>query len=337
MVIAICFYTSLIVTINIVANAETNLFPPGFDISSLSAADISDRVYGSKLVLVVEQSQCVTIWCCKACILIMYNRLTIGRVENIAIKCLMVYVGLTFVVMEILYLGVWCQPFHNYWAVPTPNVQCNTAIHHLITNAVFNLSSDTILLAIALPMFIRSRMPLKKKMALVAVFGLGFFVILCAILNKYYSFTQPFGSMWTYWYTRESSTSMLVTNLPFIYTLLRRVFHLDSLDGASRTGSETPRRWLRAGRKASTPAALGPEKERSDSNSSSSQRIRHDPDLHFLTSPAWLEECEDSPIEQLAPIAFGGPTARTGSTAKDMSFEEMMLSGPVESPQLPSR
>lgn len=87
----------------------------------------------------------------------------------------------------------------NIRAVPTPNEQCNAATNHLITNAVFNLSSDVILLAIALPMFIRSRLPKQKKIALVCVFGLGIFVILCSILNKYYSFTQPFGNMWTFW------------------------------------------------------------------------------------------------------------------------------------------
>lgn len=91
-------------------------------------------------------------------------------------------------------------------AVPTPNKQCNTAMNHLITNAVFNLSSDTILLIIALPMFIRSRLPARKKIALVCVFGLGVFVILCAILNKYYSFTDPFGSEWTFWVCNLSSS-----------------------------------------------------------------------------------------------------------------------------------
>lgn len=127
--------------------------------------------------------------------------------------------------------------------MPTPNVQCNTALNHLIVNATFNLSSDAILLIIALPMFIRTQMPVRKKAALCIVFGLGIFVMISAILNKYYSFTNPFGSQWTFWYARESSTSMLVANLPFVYTLFRRVFKLRSLDstGAYGTRSKTGR------------------------------------------------------------------------------------------------
>lgn len=58
---ALCTYTTLIVTINIVANADTNLLPPGFNLNSLTPQDKSDREFGSKLVLVVEQCQILTV------------------------------------------------------------------------------------------------------------------------------------------------------------------------------------------------------------------------------------------------------------------------------------
>lgn len=184
--------------------------------------------------------------------------------------------------------------------MPTPNIQCSAAIDHLITNAVFNISSDVILLAIALPMFIRSRIPTRKKIALVGVFGLGVFVILCAILNKYYSFTQPFGSQWTFWYTRESSTSLLVANLPFLYTLLRRVFHTRFLDGTTN-------------RNASTTMARGPgtATQRTQQGlkqtpsfgqggySPAADGARDDLDIvDFLTTPTWYGEEENCPAEK---------------------------------------
>jgi hypothetical protein len=37
--------------------------------------------------------------------------------------------------------------------------QCSAAIHHLITNAVFNISSDLMMLSIPLPLLIRSQLP----------------------------------------------------------------------------------------------------------------------------------------------------------------------------------
>lgn len=155
MVIVICFYTTLIATINIVRNTSSNLLPPGYPISRLTPQEISKREYGSKLILVVEQCQCVTIWGTKICLILLYWRITSVHRENILIKILFGYVIVSFVIMDILYFGVWCQPFHDYWAVPTPNRQCDAATNHLITNAVFNLTSDVAMLAIGLPMFLR--------------------------------------------------------------------------------------------------------------------------------------------------------------------------------------
>ena len=143
-------------------------------------------------------------------------------------KLLAAYTALGFVTIEILYFGVWCRPFSNYWALPTPNLQCSEATNHLITNAVFNISSDGAMLAIAAYLFVGSKLEWKRKVILSGVFGLGAFVMLSAVLNKYYSFTHLTGTEWTYWYVRESSTAIVVANLPFLWTLLRRLFNLES-------------------------------------------------------------------------------------------------------------
>lgn len=177
-------------------------------------------------------------------------------------------------------------------AVPTPNEQCNAATNHLITNAVFNLSSDTILLSIALPMFIRSKLPPRKKIALVLVFGLGIFVILAAILNKYYSFTEPFGNMWTYWYVRESSTALLVANLPYMWTLLRRVLPFKAMESTVSNGySDMPLSRMRKEMTGPFSQGLDPESGRKLSYPSTTNTPwKEDPDLHFLTTPSSLAD-----------------------------------------------
>jgi hypothetical protein len=115
MMVILCFYTVVVVTINVVEHTSSNLLPPGYDIAHMTDADIAERTLGSKLILVVENCQMITIWGAKLCLLIMYLRLTTLRRENIAVKVLLAYVVLTYVTMEILYLGVWCRPFSNYW------------------------------------------------------------------------------------------------------------------------------------------------------------------------------------------------------------------------------
>jgi hypothetical protein len=150
------------------------------------------------------------------------------------------YVGITFLVMEVLYLFVWCTPFRQYWQViPLPSIQCSAAINHLITNAVFNITSDIAMLAIAFSLFLGNQLPLSRKLALCAIFGLGLFTILCAILNKYYSFTHPFGSEWTYWYVRESSTALIVANMPFTWGILRRLCGVRAFNPTTGTADNT--------------------------------------------------------------------------------------------------
>lgn len=73
--VALCFYTAFIVTINLVARSDSNLLPPGFDVSSLTESDRQDRIYGSKLILLLENCQNATIWLTKVAILVLYLRL----------------------------------------------------------------------------------------------------------------------------------------------------------------------------------------------------------------------------------------------------------------------
>lgn len=218
--------TVLIAVMHEVVQTSSNLIEPGEDITKFTHEEIETRIYGSKLVLVVEQMQILTIWLIKACLLIMYGRMTSVLPQRKIVFATAIYVGVTFVIMEILYLGVWCRPFSQYYAVPPNNKQCSAATNHLITNAVFNISSDIIILSIPLPLLFKVRLPLKNKAILVGVFLIGAFTIVAAALNKFYSFTNPFGTEWTIWYLRESYTALLCANLPLIYPLIQRIFKL---------------------------------------------------------------------------------------------------------------
>ncbi|CAG8951825.1 hypothetical protein HYFRA_00005629 [Hymenoscyphus fraxineus] len=227
MVVTFLFYTQLIVVMRCVAHLDSNLILPE-DIPLLTPESTKSRIRGSKLVLVVEQSMIATIWGCKISLLLMYNKMTMGLKQQLAVKIVAGYVLVSFVIMEILYFGVWCRPFKQYWQVPPDNEQCSTAINHLITNAVFNITTDLMMLCIPMPILISSQLPRSKKIILCGLFGMGGFVIFSACLNKYWSFTQPFSPTWTYWYIREASTAILVANIPLCWTLIRRMFKLPS-------------------------------------------------------------------------------------------------------------
>lgn len=221
-----CLYTILIAFLNLDATGETNLINPN-DIPKLTQADIERRTWGSKVMTVVEQCMCAVQWGTKACLLILYWRLT-GRFKRNVVVAVAAYVAISYFVMETLWFFYWCRPFHDYWETPTNNTQCTTALHHLIVNISFNLSSDLLIMSIPLPLLFRTRMDLKRKIFVIFPFLMGLFTIVCAILSKHLSFTQPFSAKWVYWYCREASTAMIVTNIPYSWALIQRAFRLKS-------------------------------------------------------------------------------------------------------------
>lgn len=52
--------------------------------------------------------------------------------------------------------------------------------------------------------------------------------IISATLNRYYCFAHPDSILWIFWYVREASTAVIVTNVPHCYALLRKLFNLEA-------------------------------------------------------------------------------------------------------------
>jgi hypothetical protein len=82
---------------------SSNLIEPGVDISTFSSEEIKRRIQGSKLVLVVEQMQIATIWLIKACLLIMYKRMTTVLPQRRIVVATSIYVAVAFVRTKLHY------------------------------------------------------------------------------------------------------------------------------------------------------------------------------------------------------------------------------------------
>ena len=46
-----------------------------------------------------------------------------GLKEGMVVKIAAAYCIVGYVIIQILYLGVWCRPIQYYWAVPVPHSQ----------------------------------------------------------------------------------------------------------------------------------------------------------------------------------------------------------------------
>lgn len=157
-----------------------------------------------------------------------------------------------------LSLFLICRPIHNYWAVPTPYgksssakiactpladsaiEQCSTYQYYEIVQGVISISADVFMLLIGIPLLVQVRVPLKQKLILMLLFGMGIFVIVAALLNKLYCLVPSLISyVYMNWYFREATVAILVTNLPLVWSLLRDVFPaLKSWTGGSHRGTD---------------------------------------------------------------------------------------------------
>lgn len=94
---------------------------------------------------------------------------------------------------------------------------------------------------------------MQQKLILLAIFGMGAFVVVAAILRKVYGRYPPLMSYeYLNWFYREASVSVYVTNLPPIYSLIRDAFPALARWGyvtkkASATRSNRGSRLVRSG------------------------------------------------------------------------------------------
>jgi hypothetical protein len=81
------------------------------------------------------------------------------------------------------------------------------------------------MLLIALPLLFSAQLRGKQKAIICIIFGMGIFVIAAAVITKIYSLDPKLLSIvYIFWYFREATVAVYVTNLPLLWSLLLDVF-----------------------------------------------------------------------------------------------------------------
>ncbi|KAJ5088594.1 hypothetical protein N7456_012210 [Penicillium angulare] len=236
---AVLWYTILCVALNEVASGGGSNLMTAEERATMTPAIHDERERGSKWVFVSEHAFILCVWSLKACMLIIYARITEGLRQRKWINYIAIYVVLGFVATE-LSLFLICRPLTQYWAVPTDNYQCSSYQYYEIVQGSLSISADVFMLIVAIPMLVQVRVPTKQKVILILLFGMGIFVIVAAVLNKIYCLVPSLISyVYMNWYFREATVAILVTNLPLVWSLLRDVFPaLKSWTGGSKRGTD---------------------------------------------------------------------------------------------------
>jgi hypothetical protein len=120
MLFGLVWYTILCVALNEVATGGGSNLMTEEEKKTMTPSIHADRVRGSKWVFVSEHAFVLCVWSCKACMLVIYSRITEGLKQRRWINYIAIYVGIGFVATE-LSLFLICRPLSDYWAVPTSN------------------------------------------------------------------------------------------------------------------------------------------------------------------------------------------------------------------------
>ncbi|KAK7398638.1 hypothetical protein QQX98_011998 [Neonectria punicea] len=144
------------------------------------------RINGSKTQVTGWAVYVTLLWTLKAAMCAFYLRLTEG-LDNYRSRIFAGF-GLIFVswVTVLLSILLGCRPLSNYWQInPDPGNSCQPAVSkiNLFVTVVLNGLTDVYLLSIPVPMLWSVRLPMPKKLGLVALFSGGIFVITAGTLR----------------------------------------------------------------------------------------------------------------------------------------------------------
>ncbi len=139
----------------------------------LSRTQIMHRVTGSKLVLAARIFYAAFIWIAKLTVLEFLKR-TIGaswaKSYELGLRLIYGFLAITFIGVIIGTLAE-CTPISHYWqVVPDPGPQCREGLVQLLVMGICDIITDVVLIAFPIPVVLRSKMPLHKKLSLIALF-----------------------------------------------------------------------------------------------------------------------------------------------------------------------
>lgn len=217
-------YTAETTQIHFIAGlGGSNNMPPALR-ASRTPEEIKDHVLASKLFISGWVEYGMTVWLMKACMCFFFRRLFAGLPEAQAKiqKALYAVYG-TYIIVFITTMCE-CVPFHKNWQViPDPGQKCTQGLAKHIVILILNVATDCYLITIPIPIFLKSTMPLHRKIIITILFGAGIFVTVAAILRSAFVFQDLYSStLMATWAVRESCVGFIVNNAPMLSPLYAR-------------------------------------------------------------------------------------------------------------------
>lgn len=262
----------------------------------------------SILAIARDHLALTTTWLCKGCMLLMFHRMTLNLKQNTAIKVVSGVVVASWIFIEVAFVGIWCRPIGDYLVSQPANKECAIPTKHWITTAVLNISTDLMILGITIPMFITSRLPMKKKITVVGLFSLGIATIIITVLNRVGNIMIQSGFNYIAWDVRECSLAIIITNLPLTVPLWQRTKLLTSVLTGSRSNAGSSK-----GQSGASASAASGQPHYINELASFNSGRKHSGKDDSDASLSWIDD--EEALDQKAPVNFAtiAPAARVSN------------------------
>ncbi|KAG4438043.1 hypothetical protein IFR05_006457 [Cadophora sp. M221] len=201
--------------------------------------EIYQREIGSKFTLIARSFYITLLWIQKTVLLMFYRHLVRDMPWG---KPTMMAFGAVFAVTfsaSIISTFVECRPFHLYWQVVPDPGNCSQAIVQLYIVGVCNMFTDLMLIFLPIPVLIKVRLSILKKLQLGFLFSIGFMIIIITAvripLTVQSKASETFRITWT---TGEFLAATFVANAPKLYSFrhLMQRRNSTSFGNVNRTG-----------------------------------------------------------------------------------------------------
>ncbi|KAL4885798.1 hypothetical protein BJY04DRAFT_179217 [Aspergillus karnatakaensis] len=219
-IISLIFWTAELAMLELIGQHGTNIGWSDEERAAFSPEQAASLVYGSKCLIAGWTCYVTLIWSLKACMLFFYNRLTLGLMQQKLVKLNAVLCAATYVAV-IFTIFLHCRPLSRHFQVyPDPGLNCSADYINYIVIAVTNVITDAILLCIPIPLLMKVRLALRRKLIIGVLLCGGVFVMAATLLRCILSL-QDINSInnSTIWAIRETFVAIIAVNAPCIKPL----------------------------------------------------------------------------------------------------------------------
>ncbi|KAK9422149.1 hypothetical protein SUNI508_05157 [Seiridium unicorne] len=240
--LVVFMYTIDAVTVTLVYYHSTNVEASVVQTTrTLTATEIAEYEFGSKVELVAWYSYTTLLWCLKGTMLWFFHRMTTGLWQQRLVRWLSWACVVSYIPV-FLTVTFGCFPTQKNWQVtPDPGLKCTFKMQNFLVTVVLNVITDAAILCIPLPLLWTLQVPLKKKIVIGLLLCSGLFVITAAIIRVVLTLgTAPSALNVNRWGVRETIVGIITVNIPILRPMVSKTFwRAGNLSYPSAGGTKT--------------------------------------------------------------------------------------------------